>query len=65
MIQKTATKHAPWYIVPADTKWFTRLVVAGAIIHALAGLDLKFPDVDEAKKKELKAVRDSLLRGGS
>jgi PPK2 family polyphosphate:nucleotide phosphotransferase len=65
MIQKTATKHAPWYIVPADTKWFTRLVVAGAIIHALAGLDLKFPDVNEAKKKELKAVRDSLVRGNS
>jgi PPK2 family polyphosphate:nucleotide phosphotransferase len=61
MIQKTATKHAPWYVVPADNKWFTRLAVAGAIIDALSGLDLAFPDVDKAKKKELAAVRDTLL----
>ena len=62
MIQKTATKHAPWYVIPADNKWFTRLVVASAIIETLDGLDLAFPDVDKAKKKELKAVRETLLR---
>ncbi len=61
MIQNTARKHAPWYVIPADTKWFTRLAVALAIIDALNELDLSFPDVDKAKKKELQAVRDSLL----
>ena len=61
MIQRTATKHAPWYVIPADNKWFTRLAVASAIIQTLDQLDLAFPDVDEAKKKELEAVRTSLL----
>jgi PPK2 family polyphosphate:nucleotide phosphotransferase len=60
-IQHTATKYAPWYVVPADNKWFTRLVVAAAALDALNGLDLAFPDVDKAKKKELQAVRASLL----
>ncbi len=63
MIRRTATKHSPWYVVPADNKWFTRLVVASAIIEALDGLDLAFPVVDKAKKEELRAVRESLLRG--
>ena len=61
MIQKTATKHAPWYVIPADNKWFARLIVASAIVEALDGLDLTFPDVDKAKKKELEQIRDSLL----
>ncbi len=61
MIQHTATKHAPWYVIPADNKWFTRLAVASAIIATLNGLHLAFPDVEEAKKKELQAVRASLL----
>src|SRR6266481_1228115 len=61
MIQHTATKHAPWYVVPADNKWFTRLAVASAIIETLDELDLSFPDADEGKKKELEAVRNSLL----
>src|SRR6266705_3449167 len=61
MIQRTATKQAPWYVIPADNKWFTRLAVASAIIQTLDQLDLAFPDVDEAKKKELEAVRTSLL----
>ena len=61
MIQRTATKHAPWYVVPADNKWFTRHVVASAIIETLNKLDLSFPDVDKAKKKELEGVRESLL----
>jgi len=63
MIQNTATKHAPWYVIPADNKWFTRLAVAGAIIHKLHSLDLKFPEVDEDKKKELAQVRKALLAG--
>jgi PPK2 family polyphosphate:nucleotide phosphotransferase len=61
MIQKTATKHAPWYVIPADNKWYARLIVAAAIVEALDGLDLAFPDVDKAKKKELDQIRDSLL----
>ncbi len=61
MIQNTATKHAPWFVVPADNKWFTRLIVASAIIQALDELHLSFPEVDKAKKKELEAVRHSLL----
>jgi PPK2 family polyphosphate:nucleotide phosphotransferase len=61
IIQNTATKYAPWFVVPADNKWFTRLIVASAIIEALDELHLSFPDVDKAKKKELEAVRKSLL----
>jgi PPK2 family polyphosphate:nucleotide phosphotransferase len=61
MIQRTATKHAPWFVVPADNKWFTQMIVASAIIQALDELHLSFPEVDKAKKKELEAVRDSLL----
>ncbi|MGB2899211.1 MAG: polyphosphate kinase 2 family protein [Candidatus Acidiferrum sp.] len=61
MIQNTAMKHAPWFVVPADNKWFTRLIVASAIIEALDELQLSFPDVDKAKKKELEAVRKSLI----
>jgi PPK2 family polyphosphate:nucleotide phosphotransferase len=61
MIQNTATKHAPWFVVPADNKWFTQMIVASAIIEALDDLDLAFPDVDKAKKKELEGVRASLL----
>jgi len=61
MMRRTATKHAPWYVIPADNKWFTRLAVASAIIETLNGLNLAFPDVEEAKKKELQAVRASLL----
>jgi PPK2 family polyphosphate:nucleotide phosphotransferase len=60
MIRATATKDAPWYVVPADNKWFTRVVVAAAIIDALGSLDLKFPEVDDAKKKELATARIAL-----
>jgi PPK2 family polyphosphate:nucleotide phosphotransferase len=61
MIQNTATKQAPWYVIPADNKWFTRLAVASAIIEALHGLDLQFPEVDAEKKRELENVRKALL----
>jgi PPK2 family polyphosphate:nucleotide phosphotransferase len=60
MIRATAIKEAPWYVVPADNKWFTRVVVAAAIIDALGSLDLKFPEVDDDKKKELAAARIAL-----
>ena len=61
MIQETATKQAPWYVVPADNKWFTRVVVAGAVIDALASLDLAYPEVDQSKLKELAAAKKKLL----
>jgi PPK2 family polyphosphate:nucleotide phosphotransferase len=61
MVQNTATKRAPWYVVPADNKWFTRVVVAFAIVTALHELDLEFPDVQKAKRKELAKIRESLL----
>lgn len=63
MIQGTATKRAPWYVVPADNKWFARVVVAATISDTLEGLKLKFPDVDEVKKKELNRVKKMLLGG--
>jgi len=53
MIQNTASPNAPWYVVPADNKWFTRLVVAGAIVDALKGLKLAYPKVDGERKAEL------------
>ena len=62
MIRHTATKHAPWYVVPADNKWFTRVVVAAAVIEALADLNLKFPEVGEARLEELAAAKASLLK---
>ena len=61
MIQETATKDAPWYVVPADNKWFTRVVVAAAVIETLASLDLAYPEVDEGKLKELAAAKKKLL----
>ena len=56
-IRATAVPWAPWYVVPADNKWFTRLVVAGAVIHALEQLDLAYPAVDDEKKRQLNSAR--------
>jgi PPK2 family polyphosphate:nucleotide phosphotransferase len=61
MIQNTAAKHAPWYVVPADNKWFTRVVVAAAVIESLASLDLHYPEVTKKKLKELAAAKKALL----
>jgi PPK2 family polyphosphate:nucleotide phosphotransferase len=63
MIENTATKHAPWYVIPADNKWFTRLAVASATIAALHSLHLQFPEVEKEKQKELAQVRKALLAG--
>ena len=62
MIRNTAAKHAPWYVVPADNKWFTRVVVAAAVIDTLAALDLEYPKVSEDKLKELAAAKTALLK---
>jgi PPK2 family polyphosphate:nucleotide phosphotransferase len=60
-IRETATDDAPWYVVPANNKWFTRVVVAAAVIDALASLNLHYPVVSRAKKKELAVARDLLI----
>jgi len=60
MIRNTAKKHAPWYIVPADNKWFTRLVISTVIVDTLESLHLQYPKVDAEKKKELEAARKQL-----
>ena len=62
MIRATAAPHAPWYVVPADNKWFTRLVVAAAVVETLDGLDLRYPKVGKKQRAELVAARAALLR---
>jgi PPK2 family polyphosphate:nucleotide phosphotransferase len=61
MIRNTASEHAPWYVVPADNKWFTRIVVSSAIVETLESLDLAYPKVDEQKRRELEAAKKQLL----
>ena len=60
MIRNTATKYAPWYVVPADNKWFTRLVVAAAVIEALNSLHMEYPKVGKEKLAELESARAAL-----
>jgi len=64
MIHHTATKEAPWHIVPADHKWFARVVIGSTIVNALDRLDLKFPEVDKAELSEFKRIRDALEAEG-
>ena len=59
-IRSTSTPEAPWYVVPADKKWFARLVIATAIVDTLEGLDLKFPKADKAALQEMKQIRKAL-----
>jgi PPK2 family polyphosphate:nucleotide phosphotransferase len=63
MIRETATPQAPWYVVPADNKWFTRVVVAAAVVEALDSLCLAYPKVTKAHREELASVRAELLAG--
>jgi len=60
MIRHTATEHAPWYVVPADNKWFTRLVVGNAVVHALKEMNLKYPKVSAAEQAALAQARQQL-----
>jgi PPK2 family polyphosphate:nucleotide phosphotransferase len=62
MIQNTATKDSPWYVIPADKKWFARVVVACAVIDTLASLDLAYPQVDKAKLDEIAEAKKALLK---
>ena len=59
-IRATATKNAPWFVVPADNKWFTRLVVAAAVVEAVEKLDLKYPTLTPDEKKDLAVARAEL-----
>ena len=63
MIRNTSSPDAPWYVVPADNKWFTRIVVAAAVIEALDGLGLHYPKFSKEKLKELAAAKQVLLGG--
>ena len=62
MIAATSTKHSPWYVVPADNKWYTRLVVAAAIVDTLKELKLAYPKLDPEKRKQLAAAKRELQR---
>jgi PPK2 family polyphosphate:nucleotide phosphotransferase len=62
MIRNTASAHAPWYVIPADNKWFTHLAVSAAIVETLEQLGLAYPKVDPAQRKELQAARQILLK---
>jgi PPK2 family polyphosphate:nucleotide phosphotransferase len=61
MVRETASEHAPWHIVPADNKWYTRLVVAATIVDALDSLDLEYPKTPPGKKKALERARHELM----
>ncbi|HTZ33751.1 MAG TPA: polyphosphate kinase 2 family protein [Methylomirabilota bacterium] len=62
MIRNTATEDSPWYVVPADNKWFTRVIVSAAVIETLSSLDLTYPKVDKAKLQEIAEARKILLK---
>jgi PPK2 family polyphosphate:nucleotide phosphotransferase len=64
IVRHTSTKAAPWYVVPADHKWFARVVIGSAIVAALENLDLHFPSVDKESKQEFEAVRKALEQEG-
>jgi len=61
MIRHTSSPEAPWYVVPADNKWFTRIAVAAAVIETLDALNLRYPKVSEEKLKELAAAKQVLI----
>ena len=64
-ISATSTKFAPWYIIPADKKWFTRLAISDVIIETMKNMDLKYPEVSGEQKKNLEICKDKLLKKDS
>jgi PPK2 family polyphosphate:nucleotide phosphotransferase len=62
MVRRTSTEHAPWYVVPADHKWFARLVVAAALVETLRGLGVDYPTPDPARRRELAKIKAALER---
>jgi hypothetical protein len=64
VVRHTSTEIAPWYVVPADHKWFARVVIGSAIVSALDALNLRFPRADKASLEEFKRLREALLAEG-
>src|SRR5450759_5555457 len=64
IVRHTSTAVAPWYVVPADHKWFARVVIGSAIVSTLETLNLRFPSADKASLEEFKRVREALLEEG-
>jgi hypothetical protein len=64
MIRHTSTHHSPWHVVPADHKWFARVVIGSTIVAALEGLNLRFPRVDKESLEEFAKIREALQREG-
>ena len=64
VMRHTSARHAPWHIVPADHKWFSRVVISSAIVSAMERLDLSFPEPEKGKTDELKKARDTLEKEG-
>ncbi|MBV9529631.1 MAG: polyphosphate kinase 2 family protein, partial [Bradyrhizobium sp.] len=64
IVRHTSTPVAPWYVVPGDHRWFTRVVIGSVIVNALEGLDLKFPRADKASHEEFARVRERLEQEG-
>ncbi len=62
MIRNTASEHSPWYIVPADHKWFSRLVISTVLVETLESLKLSYPKVGASERKELAAAQKILLK---
>jgi hypothetical protein len=62
MIAATSTKQSPWYVIPADNKWYTRIVVAAAIVDTMKDLKLEYPTVSPEQQKQLQAAKAQLLR---
>jgi hypothetical protein len=64
IVRHTASPHAPWFVVPADHKWFARVVIGSVIVAALDNLNLRFPRVDKASQEEFANVRKALENEG-
>src|SRR5205823_8680530 len=64
IVRHTSSAVAPWYVVPADHKWFARVVIGSVIVSALETLDLRFPRADQASRQEFKKARKALLEEG-
>ena len=63
-LEATSTKWAPWYVIPADQKWATRALVAATLSHTIRSLDLHYPKVTEADRKNFEVARQNLLAEG-
>jgi hypothetical protein len=59
-LRHTSTEHAPWYVIPADAKWFMRMAVADVVVETLEGLDLRFPEVTKKQRAEIEEAKRRL-----